>query len=336
MNAPLPPPGLPAPPLSVFGARRAGPRPPRGFASRLASRLAALALAASALAAMATVTVRDDGGQTLTLAQPARRVVTLSPHLAELVFAAGAGDRLVGVMRYTDHPEAAARLPLVGDAFAVNLEAVAALKPDLLLVWTSGLNPRQQQAVRTLGIPVYDSETTSVEGIADTLERLGRLLGTEATATAAARDTRERWAALRARHAGRRPLRVFYQLWDEPLMTVNRKHLIAQAIEACGGVNVFGAETALTPTVGWEAAVAANPELVVSGMSRDEPARLGGWRRFPRVDAVRRQQLVALDSEAIARMSPRFVDAALKLCEAIETARQAAAQTPPVSRQSQP
>lgn len=328
----------PRPPVCRVDPHRpvAVARPARGFAPRLAAGLAALVLAASALPAGSAVTVRDDGGQTLALAQPARRVVTLSPHLAELVFAAGAGDRLVGVMRYSDYPEAAARLPLVGDAFAVNLEAVAALKPDLLLVWTSGLNPRQQQAVRTLGIPVYDSETTSVDGIADTLERLGRLLGTEAAAGTAARDTRERWAALRARYAARRPVRVFYQLWDEPLMTVNRKHLIAQAIEACGGVNVFGAETALTPTVGWEAAVAANPELVVSGMSRDEPARLAAWRRFPRVDAVRRHQLVALDSEAIARMSPRFVDAAGLLCDAIEAARQAAAQTPPVSRQSQP
>ena len=283
-------------------------------------RLGTLLLALVAGAAGAAP-VRDDSGRTVTLPQPAQRVVALSPHLAELVYAAGAGDRLVGVMRYSDFPPAVQRLPVVGDAFAVNLEAVAALKPDLLLVWTSGLNPRQQEAVRALGVAVYGSDTTTVDGIADTLERLGRLLGTEAAADAAARDTRSRWAALRARYAARRPVRVFYQLWDEPLMTINGRHLIAQAIGACGGIDVFGGEPTLTPTVSWEAAVAANPEVVVTGASRDEPARLGGWQRFPRVDAVRLGRLEVIDSAAIARMSPRFIDAAQLLCEAIDRAR---------------
>lgn len=294
-------------------------RPRHDVTHRLGALLLALGAWSAALAA--AVTVRDDAGRELSLAAPARRVVALAPHLAELVFAAGGGDRLVGVMRYTDFPPEASRLPVIGDAFAVNLEAIAALKPDLLLVWQSGVNPRQQQALSDLGVAVYDSETDTVEGIAATLNRLGRLLGTEPAADAAARDVRTRWSALRTRYATRAPVRVFYQLWDEPLMTVNRGHLIDQAITACGGVNVFAGEPTLTPTVSWEAAVAANPQLVVTGASRDEPARLGGWRRFARVDAVRRQQLVALDSEAMARMSPRFIDAAQLLCEAIDRAR---------------
>jgi iron complex transport system substrate-binding protein len=302
------------------------------------ARLAAWLLVAAAGAAAAAVAVRDDAGRAVELAAPARRVVALAPHLAELVYAAGGGDRLVGVMRYTDYPPAAARLPVIGDAFTVNLEAVAALHPDLLLVWSSGVNPRQQQALHALDVAVYDSDTTTVEGIAQTLTRLGRLLGTEAVADAAARDTRARWTALHARYAARPPVRVFYQLWDDPLMTVSRGHLIDQAITACGGVNVFAAQAALTPTVSWEAAVAADPQIVVTGTSRDEPARLGGWERFARVDAVRRHQLVALDAEAMARMSPRFIDAAQRLCEAIDRARPGhdAIQTPPASRQSQP
>ncbi len=307
--------------------------------TRAIAAVAAIVLMAAAAAT--GVSVRDDSGHLLDLPRPARRVVALSPHLAELVFAAGGGDRLVGVMRYTDYPLAAASLPVIGDAFAVNLEAVAALKPDLLLVWTSGLNPRQQEAVRGLGFPVYHSETTRVDGIADTLERFGQLLGTAAQAQAAARELRRRWALLRERYAGTRPVRVFYQLWDEPLMTVNREHLIAQAIAACGGVNLFGAESALTPTVGWEAAVAANPEIVVSGASRDEPARLTGWHRFGQVDAVRYGRIVVLDSEAIARMSPRFVDAAERLCIAIDAVRHKPAPVdrlvpaePPASRPS--
>ena len=272
-------------------------------------------------AAAAPVTVRDDAGQALTLPVPARRVVAISPHLAELSFAAGGGDRLVGVMRYSDHPPEAARLPVIGDAFAVNLEAVAALKPDLLLVWRSGINPRQQQRLATLGLPVFNNEITTVDGIADTLRRLGQLFGTSPVAEAAAAQTEQRWRALRERYASRPPVRVFYQLWHEPLMTVNRGHLIDQAISACGGINVFAGLPGLTPTVGWEAAVTADPQVVVTGGEPNEPAHLEGWTRFRRVAAVKNQHLVALPGHRLARMTPAFVDGAQALCEAIDRAR---------------
>ena len=297
----------------------------RWLAAALATGL--LAAATSPLHAQ-PVSVADDSGQVLKLPAPAQRAIALSPHLAELVFAAGAGDRLVGVMRFSDHPPAAARLPVVGDAFALNLEVIASLKPDLLLLWTSGINPRQQQRLQTLGLPTYASDSSSVAGIADTLRRLGRLFGTQAMAEAAATQTEQRWAALRARYAAKTPVRVFYQLWHEPLMTINRQHLMHQAITACGGVNVFADQPLATPTIGWEAAVLANPQLVVSGASADEPARLQGWRRFARVDAVRLDQVVALNEHRLARMSPAFVDGAQALCEAIDRARQAVAQRP--------
>lgn len=267
------------------------------------------------------LSVRDDAGQVVTLNAPAQRVVALSPHLTELVFAAGGGERLVGVMRYSDHPPQAARLPVVGDAFAVNLEVIAALKPDLLLAWRSGMNPRQQQRLRDLGVPVYESESTSVDGIADTLRRLGQLLGTAPVADAQARQTEAQWAALRERYSGRAPVRVLYQLWHEPLMTVSSGHLIAQAIAACGGVNVFDGQPTLTPTVSWEAAVATDPQLVVTAAARDEPPHLEAWQRFARVAAVRHHQLKVIDGHLLARMTPRFVDGAQALCELVDGAR---------------
>ena len=286
-----------------------------------AAALALWALLGATVAGAAQVSVRDDAGRIVTLPAPARRVVAIAPHLVELVYAAGAGDHLVGVMRYSDFPPEAARLPVIGDAFAVNLEALAALKPDLLLVWRSGVNPRQQQRLQTLGLPVYESEITGVAGIADSLRRLGRLMGSPAAAEAAAQRTEAAWATLLARYSGRTPVRVFYQLWHEPLMTVNHGHLIAQAIRACGGVNAFDALPGLTPTIGWEAAVAADPQLVITGAARDEPARLEAWQRFGRVEAVRRGKLMALDGHRLARMTPRFVEGAQALCEAIDSAR---------------
>jgi len=286
-----------------------------------APTLLALAGAWAMLATAAPLTVRDDSGQTLSLAAPVQRAVSLAPHLTELVFAAGAGDRLVGTMRYSDHPPEAARLPVVGDAFAVNLELVATLRPDLLLLWRSGTNPRQRQRLAALGLPIYANEINSVAAIADTLRRLGRLFGTEAVANAAALQTEQRWRDLRARYAQRPPVRVFYQLWHEPLMTANRGHLIDQAISACGGVNVFGALPGLTPTVSWEAAVAANPQVVVSSSSDNEVAQLAGWQRFTRVSAVAGGHLVVLPGHRLARMTPAFVDGAQALCEAIDRAR---------------
>lgn len=280
-----------------------------------------MTISTASTANAAPVTVRDDDGHQVTLPGPAQRVVALSPHLAELVFAAGAGPRLVGVMRFSDFPPEAAALPVIGDAFAINLEAVAALKPDLLLLWRSGINPRQQQRLPALGLPIYSNEISSVEGIVDTLRRLGRLFGTEASADAAAVATESRWAALRARYAHRPPIRVFYQLWNEPLMTVNRGHLIDQAITACGGINVFGGQPNLTPTVSWEAAVAANPQVVLTGSGPEAPARLEGWQRFKRVAAVQNGLVIALDGHRLARMTPAFVDGAQALCETIDRAR---------------
>lgn len=294
----------------------------RAFAGTTRRRVVLGALAVcGAISAATPVGVRDDTGQMLTLAQPARRAVTLAPHLAELVFAAGAGDRLVGVMRYSDQPAAAARLPVIGDAFAINLEAVARLAPDLLLVWRSGINPRQQQRLTTLGLPIFTSEITRVEDIADTLRRLGRLFGTEAAADAAAQRVEADWHALRRRYAGRAPVRVFYQMWHAPLMTVGRGHLIAQAISACGGVNVFGDLDTITPTVSREAAVRADPQLIVTGTDGSEPARLEDWLRFGQVSAVRRGHVVALDGHRLARMAPQFIAGTEALCEAIERAR---------------
>ena len=282
--------------------------------------LAAVLLAAGA-PVLAQIKATDDAGQTITLPRPAQRVISLAPHLTELAFAAGGGAAVVGVMRYSDYPEAATRLPVVGDAFALNFEAIAKLKPDLVLVWGSGLNDRQKTQLRALGLPVFESEIRDVEGIARTLRTLGTLMGTTPAAELVAQEVERQWSALRAMYAQRRPVRVFFQLWREPLMTVNRDHVISRAIEACGGRNVFAQLSALTPTVSWEAAVQSNPQLLVTAGSKVEPADFGRWREFKHVDAVKRLRLAVVDGNLLGRMGPRFVQGAAQLCEAIDASR---------------
>jgi iron complex transport system substrate-binding protein len=281
-----------------------------------------LFIAFASLAAHAEVRVTDDTGQPVVLAAPAQRVISLGPHLTELAYAAGGGAAMVGAIRFSDFPAAAKALPVVGDAHVIDFERIAQLKPDLVLVWGSGLNERHKARLRSLGLPVYESEIRQAQGIADTLRRLGTLLGHTAAADAAARRFESQWQTLAQRYAGQPPVRVFWQLWHEPLMTINREHLISEAMRLCGGINVFAGLPLLTPTVSWEAAVAADPQLIAgSGRSEDAARDFAAWRRFANVSAVKQQRYVSIDGDLIGRMGPRFADGAERLCRSIADAR---------------
>ena len=229
---------------------------------------------------------------------------------------------MVGSIRFSDFPAAAKALPIVGDAHAIDFERIVQLKPDLVLVWGSGLNERHKARLRSLGLTVYESEVRRAQGIPDTLRRLGILLGHADAAEAAARRFETQWQALAERHRGKTPVRVFWQLWHEPLMTINREHLISEAMRTCGGVNVFAELPLLTPTVSREAAVAADPQLIAGSGRRQDAARdFAAWRRFTTLSAVRQQRFASIDGDLIGRMGPRFVEGAAGLCAAIERAR---------------
>lgn len=254
----------------------------------------------------------------------ARRIISLAPHLTELVYAAGAGARLVAVSRYSDQPEAARNLPIVSDAFAINLEAVRAQRPDLVLLWRSGTAQRQRQALLALaqreGFAVIDTEIRSVPDIAQVLAHIGTWAGTQAQAASQAQALLTQWAALGQRYRQAVPVRVFFQLWDAPLMTLNSQHLINQALGACGAVNGFAHLAPLTPTVSREAVLAFNPQLIVTDQPAPEQA-LAAWRALPQIEAVQRNQLKGLRGDALTRMGPRFVQAAEQLCALIDAAR---------------
>lgn len=242
---------------------------------RRLARVALLAALADAPLVQADVTARDDAGNTVTLPAPAQRVISLAPHATELVYAAGGGAKLVGTVTYSDYPPAAQAIPRVGDNKALDLERIAALKPDLIVVWRHGNAERQTDALRALRIPLFFSEPKHLDDVSSSLRRLGTLLGTQPAADAAAAAYTRDIAALRARYAARTPVTMFFQVWDRPLMTLNGAHLINDVIELCGGRNVFASLKPLVPTVTDEAVLAANPEAIVTtgvGASRtDEP-----------------------------------------------------------------
>ena len=285
------------------------------------SALIAIILGAMA-AAHAGVSVTDDYGRRITLREPARRIVSLAPHLTETLFAAGAGERMVGAIEHSDFPEAAKSLPRIGSETGINLEALLRLKPDLVAAWPNAGSRRQIDRIAALGIPVYRSEPRELDDVARTLLALGELAGTRAAAGAAAKAFRARAAALQRAHADKSRVRVFYQVWDRPLMTINGAHLISKVIRMCGGDNVFAHLPVIAPPIDREAVLRADPEIIVaSGADSRRPTWLDDWAAFPGLTAVARGDLHAIPPDLMQRHTPRILDGAERLCAIIDRAR---------------
>jgi iron complex transport system substrate-binding protein len=281
----------------------------------------AAALLTSAAASAAPITVRDDDGNVVTLQKPAQRVIAMAPHVTELLFTAGAGDKIVGAVTYSDYPEAAKKIPRVGDNRLIDLERVAAMKPDLIVIWMHGGFERQIEGLRKLGIPLFHSEPTKLEGIADNVVRLGQLMGTETVANAAAEDIRQQFTAMTRQYAKRPPVRLFYQVWDKPLYTLSNKSIVSDAIRLCGGVNIFGDLKVTAPVVSVEAVLQENPEAIF-GTSEKDYGSINLWKPYPNMLAVKNNNLFRLDGELLNRAGPRMVVGTKALCEKIEEARQ--------------
>ncbi len=298
----------------------------RAFRSLMAGALLAVLALACAPGARAAITVTDDAGATVTLAAPATRVISLAPHATELIYAAGGGAKLVGAVSYSDYPPAAKQVARVGDNKALDLERIVALKPDLIVIWRHGNAQQQLDKLRALNVPMFESEPHKLDDVATNLTRLGALLGTQRVADAAAGAYRARIAALRERYAARPAVSVFYQVWDEPLMTLNGTHMVSDVIALCGGRNVFAQLAPLVPTVSTEAVLAANPEAIVTAgagaTTPDGPLPgLDKWRAWPGLTAVARNNLFAIDGDLIDRPGPRIAQGAAQLCDDLELAR---------------
>jgi len=287
--------------------------------------LVALAAVVATAAATAGVRATDDTGTEVVLAAPAQRIVSLAPHATELVFAAGGGSRVIGVSATSDWPPAARTLPQVGDARAIDLERIVALHPDLVVTWPYTA-PGEVARLRARGIAVFTTDPRTIDGIADDLERLGTLLGTGESARVRADALRAQLAERRRASAGRRRLTVFYEIWPSPLFTIGGGHLISQAIEACGGRNVFASLALPAPTVSVEAVLAAKPDVIVAAADDGlRPDWLGDWRRWPALPAVATGNLLVVDGNLLHRPGPRFIDGVEQLCAVLDEARKRAA-----------
>lgn len=301
-------------------------RPHAAVALLFALALSCAPNAQAAQAPQAAITVIDDAGATVSLAAPVKRVISLAPHATELIYAAGGGAKLVGAVSYSDYPPAARQVPRVGDNTALDLERIVALKPDLIVVWRHGNAQQQLDALAKLHVPMFASEPRRLDDVATNLIRLGALFGTPQVANAAASAYRAQIARLRERYAARPAVSVFYQVWDDPLMTLNGAHMVSDVIDLCGGRNVFAKLAPLVPVVSTEAVLAANPEAIITtrmgATAPDKPlSKLDKWRAWPGVTAVARNNLFTIDGDLLDRPGPRIPQGAAQLCEDLELAR---------------
>ena len=265
--------------------------------------------------------VTDALDREICLTAPATRIVSLSPGATELLFSAGAGERVVAVSAWSDFPAEAAALPQVGDSNRLDLEAIVSRAPDLVVAWIDGNSRSQLERVADLGIPVFWLAPRTFEDIARAVEDLALLTDQPPVGKARADSFRDRIASLESSYARAKPVRVFYQIWDQPLMTVNRDELISKAIDLCGGVNVFGDLPRLVPQISREAVLAANPDVIVTAGQAGSKQWLEDWQRFHGLTAVSAGNLFLEPPDLLARPTLRMVEGARHLCQTLEQAR---------------
>lgn len=288
---------------------------PAAKGRRMLKKWMLLTLCCCSLPLQAEVTVHDDTGRNVHIPQAATRIVSLAPHLTEQLFAIGAGEKIVGAVDYSDYPEAAKAIPRVGGYSRLDLERILVLKPDLVVAWQSGNDARAVERLQDLGLTVYVSEPRHLPDIADSMVRLGTLAGVPEKGRQQAEAFRQHLDALRHQFQGEIKRTVFYQIWNQPLMTVSGRHLINDVITLCGGRNIFADLEVLTPNVSLEAVLAANPEVIIaSGMGKERPEWLNEWKRWPHLSAVKNSRLFVIDPNIIQRATPRLLLGAEKMC----------------------
>ena len=214
-------------------------------------------LATLSFSTHALISVVDDSGRTVELKNPAKRIISLAPHATESLFAAGAGKKIVGAVSYSDYPEEAKKIPRVGGYPTLDIEMIVSLKPDLIVAWTSGNSSRQIEKLIELGLTVFMSEPRYPKDIAKTIQRFGELAGTSGVADKAYNDFMMHYQSLKQRYSKKEKVKIFYQIWNKPLMTISDQHLISDVISLCGGENVFAKLKTLTPRISFESVIAS-------------------------------------------------------------------------------
>jgi iron complex transport system substrate-binding protein len=273
---------------------------------------------ASSLAA--SIALRDDLDRPVELKAAAQRIVTLAPFLTELVFAAGAGERVVGVSAYSDYPPEARKLPQVSTAAGFSIEAIAALEPDLVLAWRDSARPEDIDRVGRFGAAVYVASARRLDDVPRLLKAIGELTGRDVGTVAG--DYERKLEGLRRANAGKPRLAAFLEIWNRPLTTISGRHFINESLEICGAQNVFKDLDGVAPLVSWEQVYARDPEVIVgAGSAANAEEFRANWRIRDTLAAVKADRLVFVEADTIQRPTTRTPDGIARLCDRLDRVR---------------
>ena len=272
--------------------------------------------------AVAELAITDDVGSEVVLVKPAQRVITLAPHLTELVFAIDQGDKLVGVMSFSNYPEAAKKIPRRGSHNTISYESIAKIQPDLILAWGSGNGSEVINKLKSLGFSVYVSEPNKLEGVAATIRKLGILLDAKDKGENEANKFINRLSQLKENYSNRQKISVFYQMSDNPIMTLSGRHLISDVIELCGGFNIFSKAIPIALKVSLESLVRSDPQVVIAGTKKENEEKwLSEWANRISMKAVKNKQVYFIDPDLLIRHGPRIIEGTEKICNYLERSR---------------
>ncbi len=295
--------------------------PARVLIRHFFSILAVLAGITVIQASEADIILPQANGETLVLPGPAQRIITLAPNLAEILFAAGAGDHLKAVVEYSNFPRQVVDIQRVGDAFRIDLERIVELEPDLVIAWSSGNPQSALKKLEQLGIRVWQLEINRPEQIAEAVEYMSIAAGTENVGRAKAKRLASKLTELKRNNLNKTPVRYFYQVASHPLYTVNGEHIISKGLALCGGQNIFSQLAVLAPQVSHESVILANPEVLISAQDGDGRPALEIWNDWPRLQAVKKDNMLYLPADQVSQATPRFLDSIALACQYLDEVR---------------
>ena len=264
-----------------------------------------------------SINVNDYANRSVTLQQTAERVIALSPHIVENMFSIGAGSLLVGVVDHSDFPHQAKQITRIGGASSFSLEKILSLSPDLVIVWASAAKNSIVEKLTSLGIPVYVDNPLTLVDIARSIHDFGLLTGQIEKSITVANNYLLEVQSLRNQYQRVDDITVLYEVWNNPLQTINRKHIISDIITLCGGKNVFGDTLSLAPKVNIEAVINRNPDIIVSSNTSNQQQWLDYWLAWPVLRAVRHRRLYVIDPDLIQRHTVRILTGTKILCDYI-------------------
>ena len=269
------------------------------------------------------IEVEDDFRRAVILSEPAKRIAALSPHLAELVFEAGAGHKLVATVEQANFPFQVVDIPKVGSHNAIDVERLVSYKPDIVFAWYSGTNKKLLDQLNGLGLTLYYSEPDRLSDISDTIRDIGKLSDTVEVAHSSASNFDASLKSLKEQFSNRRKLDVFIQVWQQPLITLNGQQMVSRVIELCGGNNIFADENVIAPVINTESLLARDPEVIIgTAVIKQHADWMNAWLGMGSLLAVKKDNLYFIKPDLLSRQTSRMLQGAKKMCEYIDIARQ--------------